>query len=126
MKNFILALFVCSCTLPTTPTPSNEPPIILSSKDLIAAYENNEVNADSIYKNKRVQISGVVSEIGKDLLDDPYITIAPTRGLNAREIQCEIDEKSAASLKKGQKVTVIGLVTGLVMNVQLEDCKLTE
>src|ERR1700722_11232656 len=47
----------------------------LSADELYSAYKENEVSADTSYKGKIVIISGIIRDIGKDILDSPYVIV---------------------------------------------------
>lgn len=92
---------------------------------LVFMYEDNEIAADARLKGKRIQVTGIVGDVKKDTLDHPYIIVGTGKQSEIRAVQCSIAEGSvgrAATLHKGETVTVRGTVSGLVMNVQLRDC----
>jgi len=47
----------------------------LTARQLLNAYDNNEVAADDAYKGKWLKISGSVESIGKDVPDIPYVSL---------------------------------------------------
>ncbi len=92
---------------------------------LLSEYKDNEVRADAAYKGKTVKVTGAVDDIKKDILNNPYITIGTGKQFEIPQIQCSLAKSSvsaAMQLSKGAKVTVVGKVGGLMMNVQLSDC----
>lgn len=99
----------------------------LELDEMLADYKGNEVAADKKYKGKFVEISGVAREIKKDITDDTYIEVGvDNEAFSIPNVHCELGKKGedeAAKLKKGQKITVRGIVTGLMMDVQLKDCE---
>ena len=96
----------------------------IPAKDLTASYEANEVNADENYKGKTFYVSGKITDIKKDMLDDIYVTLEGDQTF--REVQCYFDDKATASkLSKGMNVTFKGKCDGLMMNVLMKDCQLT-
>ncbi len=97
----------------------------LSAEQLFAEYDSNEVAADSKYKDKVVVVSGVIQDIGKDIMDDAYIIIGGMGFLDG--VQCtftEGQEASIAGLSKGQRVTVKGMVLGKMGNVLVNKASL--
>ena len=97
----------------------------VSPKQLYADYQDNEVAADLKYKDKTLEVKGVIDDIGKDIMDEIYITLKT--GEMFGNIQCTFDDshvKEAAALKKGQHVTVRGNCDGKFMNVLMSDCTL--
>jgi hypothetical protein len=112
----------------TTPTtaPTEEPVIEITPSELYNAYEENEVAADNEYKGKKVRITGTIEDIGKDILDDVYITI---NAGDYDEIQCYFENQKqidkVATLKSGEEVTIVGECSGLsILNVVLQNCEL--
>jgi len=102
---------------------SQVPSYTLSSDELYNDYETNEVAADSKYRNAVVIVTGIISEIGRDFTDEPYITLG---GKNFTDgIKCSFpkdSEGSIANLRKGKKVTVKGKVAGKPFYIELENC----
>ena len=102
---------------------ANAPKFTLTASQLYNAYENNEVAADNKYKGEIVLISGTIEDIGKDILDKPYITLVT--GNILFNVQCYFEKSNEgqfASLSKGQRVKVKGVVDGKFGNVTVEDC----
>ena len=93
--------------------------------NMLSAYTNNEVGADSKYKGKRVQVSGLVDSIKKDFLGNLYVTVGTGKTFEIPQIQAFFDDsmtKKLGSLKKGQKITVQCRIDGLMMNVIAKNC----
>lgn len=84
------------------------------------AYASNEVSADAKYKGKKVSISGVIDGVSKtlgtvsvNLKADEYI----------KQVRCKLkNESDAASLSKGQEVTLVGLGDGKTIFPEVEEC----
>jgi hypothetical protein len=97
----------------------------LSAFELLAKYEANEVNADDLYKGKSFYVKGTIDHIGKDILDNIYVTLFTGNGI--RSIQCYYDipaqKKIVADFRKGDKITIYGTCDGLMMNVLMKNCK---
>lgn len=96
----------------------------VTASALVKEYEDNEVKADAKYKGKVIVVEGKVQEIGKDLFDDIYVVIGGTGLLDG--VQCAFGDEATdvvASLGKGDSVKIEGTVSGLLGNVQLEDCR---
>jgi len=94
-----------------------------SAKQLMAEYMGNEVRADENFKGKVFWVTGTVKDIGKDILNKPYITLNSTDLI--RSVQCYIDDKQAlSSLEKGAQVTIKGTCKGLMVNVLMKDCEI--
>lgn len=99
--------------------------ITITAKELFAQYEANEIQADEKYKNKRLEVSWEISNIGKDILDNPYIALKTTNAIWSVQCMLADSEKSKASqLQKGGQITLEGKNTGKLGNVILRDCKI--
>ena len=97
--------------------------------DILSAYEQNEVAADNQYKGKIIEVKGTVTDIKKDLLDNLYITLGRPYSDEFREFQAFFDDSMndrLGQLRKGESLTVICRVKGLMMNVIAEDCKIKD
>ena len=101
--------------------------IEISAVKLSREYNENKVSADIKYKDKYVRMNGIVNDIGKDILDDPYVTLKGIETL-LFGIQCMFshsDEPQLANLTKGQSITLEGSVSGeMIGNVIVRGCKI--
>lgn len=94
-------------------------------KQLLADYRNNEVAADNKYKSKLVQTTGLVDDIKKDIMNNLYVTIGTGRDFEIPQVQAFFDDSmnnQLAALNKGQKITVVCRIEGLMMNVLGRKC----
>lgn len=98
--------------------------LAVSPTVLVADYIENEIAADRRYKGKRLRLSGVIADIGRDILNNAYITFASADAI--REVQVFFDEDlegRVAGLRRGQSVTVTGKCEGLMMHVLINDAR---
>lgn len=98
----------------------------LTANQLYNAYNENEIAADKKYKNKKLAVTGIVSGIS-EVLGKVTVDLKVGGRFEFTTIKCSIDDKDmVASLRKGQKITVIGICDGLTANlyIGLNDCKL--
>jgi len=107
-------------TLPTPPSP--ETAIKISAAKLYADYEANEVAADLKYKDKLLEVSGVVTDIGiSESLrpGTPVIFLAESVDVPFMEgvtIYLSADQKTkVATLSKGDMVTVVCVCEGVAL-----------
>lgn len=95
----------------------------MTSSELYKAYEENEVSADEKYKGKKIAITGIIDNIGKDPMDNPYISFKENY---LQGITCYFSEKNIkdiSQLNKGDKITIIGECRGFVLtNVIIRKC----
>ena len=102
-------------------TPNSNPSVIITASKLYKEYNANEIAADEKYKGKIIEITGVIRDIGNDIMDNAYITLVGDEYFG--DIQCYFNEKSVvAKLSKGKRITVIGSCSGLMINVQINNC----
>lgn len=101
----------------------------VTSSQLSADYKANEVAADAKYKGKLVEIIGTVEDIGKDVLDNAYVTFALGQYEIINKVQCffeKADESQLLELQQGERVTLRGTVKGGSFNVIVDECRLVE
>ena len=105
-----------------------EPDIKLDIKELIEAYDEDDVAADERFFGKILRVTGVVSMIDiKERLDTHYIRITDGSRNCLQSLQCIFDKKHAnrlRELEKGQKVTVQGRYNGSVIAIRIVECVL--
>ncbi|MDY2883583.1 MAG: hypothetical protein SOT71_13110 [Romboutsia timonensis] len=103
-----------------------EETIEINASDLYKAYDSNEVKADKNYKDKGLEITGKVSDIGVTL-GQTYVCLS-TGEYSAFSVQCFFDDDSeidkVSELDKGDTVTIYGTCTGMSLNVVVNNCKL--
>lgn len=101
--------------------------IEISAKKLADDYDENEVRADDLYKNKTLRISGVVNSIDV-MFERTFIVLDGGGEFGFINIQCYFkDENEIEKLKeldKGDSVTLLGKVEGKSLNVIVKDCLL--
>lgn len=74
---------------------------------MVSAYEANPIKADSIYKGKNVGVVGRIKDIGRDVLDRPYLDLGKITAYFPISAEPEI-----AKLRKGQEVKIRGKCQG--------------
>jgi len=105
------------------------PPKTVELRTLLAEYADNEVRADSNFKDHVIQTSGVVDDVKKDIMNSVYITVGTGRQFEIPQVQCFVADEhvnKAASLSRGSRVQVRGRVQGLMMNVLVQDCEIVD
>lgn len=97
----------------------------ITAIDLFRSYQENEVAADEKYKGKKLAIIGTIGSIGKDIMDDPYISFKDNY-LGA--VTCYFskeDNNEISKLRKEDRITIVGQCEGLTLtNVILKNCRL--
>ena len=110
----------------TVEVPKEEMVSVTATK-MIADYKANEVSADAMYKGKMVEVKGLVSSIGKDILDTPYIALTNGDQYAFESVQCmfmKTQESELVNVKKGQSITLKGRVSGKLGNIIIRECNI--
>lgn len=84
---------------------------------LISDYDANEMRADELYEGKLLRVSGIVSDIrSSDIAGNPYVLIKSPE-IFAPVIKCVFkDSNRLLKYSEGDKITVIGICTGLTVD----------
>lgn len=99
-----------------------QPPVSVSAKDLFNAYKENEVSADAEYRDRILIVTGKVTKIAKDVMDDPYVNLAAGNDFDSVDAHFDKDG-GLASLKRGQQVTLRCRGNNVMLgDPQLADC----
>ena len=113
---------------PTEPTRETQIPsyeiIEINAGQLYQEYDNNEIAADLKYEGKMLKVSGIVDNVGEDILGNPYVVIVGDED-DWWGVQCTYPNTQAyrellAKLNTGESVTVTGRCEGYLFNVLLE------
>ena len=105
-----------------------EPELNISATELINAYKENEVKADKMYKDKIVEVSGIVDGIDSGISDNAIVRLSDGDEFSFDDVFCYIDDENqdkACELKKGENVTIIGKADGEIAGQPcIKDCKI--
>lgn len=96
---------------------------------LLGEYRDNEIRADAAYKGKLVRTTGVVGDVKKDITGSIYVTVGTGQPFEIPKVQCFFEagqEAAVTSLSRGDRVTVRGTVSGLMLNVLVKGCGLVK
>lgn len=97
----------------------------ISPADLLSSYEANEVKGDALYDGKTMRLSGTVGSIGKDVLEEVYITFAGEE-FAITSVQCYFSDEAqiekVMELQEGDTITLVGVCDGKFGNVLIKDC----
>jgi hypothetical protein len=95
---------------------NDEEAIPITAVSLFNAFETNEENANKIYLDKVIEVSGVVSEIITNQSGKPVIILStdnPVFGIN-----CTM-ESSIEPIQIGSTISITGICTGYLSDVIL-------
>ncbi|MFJ2365833.1 hypothetical protein ACIPIN_19360 [Pseudomonas sp. NPDC087697] len=107
------------------PEPAKEQAMQVGIGQILSDYKGNEVAADNRYKGRLIQVTGAVGDIKKDFTNNLYVTLGTGAMYELPSVQAFFDDsmnQQLGNLRKGQKITVVCRVKGLMMNVLAEDC----
>lgn len=94
--------------------------ITITAMALAKEYSTNEKRSDSIYLNKAIEVSGVISEIDKNQ-DGGLMVVLKTDDPSAG-VQCALRD-TGATVTKDQNITIKGFCSGNgITGVSLTDC----
>ncbi|GEL72986.1 OB-fold protein [Myxococcus virescens] len=113
----------------TSAATNRPPPKDVELRSLLSEYSDNEVRADSNFKDHVIQTAGIVDDVKKDIMNSVYITVGTGRQFEIPQVQCYVADdhvNKAANLSKGSRVKVRGRVQGLMMNVLVRDCEIVD
>ncbi len=103
------------------------PEITVSAKDLIAAYSNNELKGDQLYKDKLAEITGTVSDVSV-VLGSTYLLLDDDDIMTFEMVQCyftdEAEINKLAEISKGSQITIVGRIDGKSVYVDVKECKI--
>ncbi len=109
-------------TKTTAATPEAPAAIKVTASELMQAYVDNKVKADDTYKDKTVEVSGTISDIGKDIMDVPYVALKTKEMIYTVQVYFTDEEnKKLGDLKKGQAIKAQGKCTGALGNVMVKE-----
>ena len=87
--------------------------------------ENNTATETNNTDGKTMRLSGTVGSIGKDIVDDVYITFAGEE-FAITSVQCYFSDEAqiekVMELQEGDAITLVGVCDGKFGNVLIKDC----
>lgn len=86
-----------------------------SVADVNRAYKENPIAADLRFDGKPIAVRGTISDIGTDILGDPFVTI----GQKVIKIYSKGSKNQIAHLKIGQVTTLSGNCRGMSLGLLL-------
>ena len=106
-----------------------EEAVEVSADALLEDYKNNELAADKKYKGKTLRVSGTVSQV-TDVLGQKALSVDNGGEYELNSVYCILKKDQldkAASLNKGDQVTVVGKNDGYnQINVTLKNCSISQ
>lgn len=106
-----------------SPEPS-ETPVSVSASDLYKQYDENEVSADKLYKDKLLQLSGVIDSVTVTL-GQIQVIVTDGQEWSWVMVYCNFEDAQSdtvSTLKKGDNVVIQGRCRGKALTPALDDC----
>jgi len=114
-------------TIIQTPAETSTIIIDINIEDLLAAYEENEIAAQKKYDGKVLRVTGVVVNIGENVLNEVYVTLGDGSD-EWNTLYCtfksETEINKVATLKKGDELTVVGTIENGTLTLYLNNCSI--
>lgn len=86
----------------------DEPPMVVSTRELDSDYDDNKAAADQKYKGKILEVSGIVASIDSSVGDQAIVQLAGKKEIPFITALGNNDfNQYATTLKKGQNVVLI-------------------
>lgn len=102
----------------------------ITSTDLISAYKENQVKCKQEYDGKLLKVTGTVTSLGTDVLDQVYVCLGSDEEYTFIGIQCYAKDKETerkiAELKEGDVITVTGKGECGSLTFSLKKAKIVE
>jgi len=102
-------------TVVPTSTPEEKPIKITASK-LADEYDSNKIAADKKYKGKLLEVTGVISDIGTDIMGTPYYALETDKGYI---VQCMVPKANIDEMtefKKGDGIVITRYCKGMLFS----------
>jgi flagellar basal body-associated protein FliL len=100
---------------------SNAKSIQLNAEALAATYESNEVNANTAYLDKVLEVKGEINEVSKNQNGETVITL---KGTDMSAVICTLEGISTPDIKPGSTKVLKGICTGFLTDVVMVRCVL--
>lgn len=99
--------------------------ISITAEQLYKEYEANEVAADQKYKNKILNLSGTIRDIGKTIGDKPYINLATGRFSHQVMVSfpAKIYDNQLATYSNGMQLDLTGKCGGMTLGMVMINVK---
>ena len=107
---------------PVSGLEDTKPAFTMSSDELFTAFESDETGANKKYLGKIIEVSGTVQSVNHEQDGNTSVTLQTTGGMFG--VICRLDSlnSSPQGIANGQKVSMKGECSGMLMDVVLVRC----
>jgi hypothetical protein len=109
----LLTLFTAGCF-------GSSPKLAVTAERLYYDYYTDRTAADELYKDTKLQVTGIISSLGTASNGSPYVILEVGDLSETQGVQCSFTSKYAplvASLSMGQQISLVGKCWGYSGNV---------
>jgi hypothetical protein len=104
------------------------PEVLVSAETLVKDYRENEVSADDKYKNKILEVTGIVSQVQKEGLSKIIVVLKKPKSYWG--VRCQLKKEfkeEAKELQTGDVISIVGKCSGLKKeSPYLRNCRIDE
>lgn len=145
MKKLLTILILCLVCLPALAQKAEKPreikinkyysyslysdgSILVPEFGLEGAYDENELNADAIFKDKIIIVSGLVELVTRDSAGVPFVAFRHNSG-SMTMVKCYFKDSQIyrlSSLSRNKGLIVMGKCAGLQNHVIMIDCQIID
>lgn len=97
--------------------------VAISAANLIAAYEKDETNANTLFLGKTILVTGNIVEITNQ--QDTLITVILGASADMHKVSCQLSATQKESVKNytaSKPILIKGICTGFLIDVELNRC----
>lgn len=111
------------------PENSPKPPMEIEMNVLVAAFDQNQLEAEQRLNGQFITTEGFITNISEDILGNPFASLKPTSDpyYFGTTLQCFPKDRNKNELmgfKNGEKIGVRGIVNGQSLGIiGLKDCE---
>ncbi len=100
----------------------HETPVIVSTSELVEAYQKDEASANSKFLDKAIQVTGTINEVETNSDGQTVVSLSGPTPLSG--VRCTLKKKQA--VETGKTLTLKGRCTGYLSDVVIVDCLIIE
>lgn len=95
----------------------------IDATNLLTIYASDEQKANALYLGKPIDVTGVISEIQNQ--QDTLVNVMLGKADDMHRVSCLLDQQNLKQIRKykqGNTITLRGICTGYLMDVELNRC----
>jgi hypothetical protein len=107
-----------------TPPPKLKPDFVLTAKAMAEEFKNDNAAALVRYRDKVIEVTGVIKNAGIDKSDAPFLSLEGLPGAFGSVHCVTVDKAPWKTAMPGQTVTLVGKVPGFATLARLAECQI--